>query len=209
LYPKIAANGNNVYVVWDMYDETNNNYYPIANNNGGILFTKSTDNGNHFGQIVRLNHDAKYGESQIDVKGNNVYVVWSSSGPHASSNMIDNNNGSSIFVTKSTDNGNTFMSSISINLQFKDPSNVQIVEDKNQLYIAAQGTVINNNHLKNTDIFLLNGPATGNINQKTINMSNNSGTSECPSLTVSGNKLYMTCEDNTPGNHEILLASKR
>ena len=58
-YPKIAANKDNVFVVWDVYDETNNKY-SIAKNNGGIFYTKSTDNGNHFGQIIRLNHDIKY-----------------------------------------------------------------------------------------------------------------------------------------------------
>lgn len=205
-YPKIAANEDNVYVVWDVYDETNNNY-PIAGNNGGIFFTKSTDNGSHFGQIIRLNHDTKYGESQIAAKGNNVYVVWSSSGPHASSNIGDNNNGSNIFFTKSTDTGNTFMSPMSIDQQFKDPSNVQIIEDKNELYIAAQGILINNSR-QNVEIFLINGEVTEDIFQKAVNISSNSGVSECPSLAVSGNKLYMTWEDNTPGNHEILFSTK-
>jgi hypothetical protein len=203
----IAANEGNVYVVWDVYDETNNNY-PVANNNGGIYFSKSTDNGNRFGQIIRLNHDTKYGEPQISAEGNNVYVVWSSSGPHVSSNIKDNNNnGSRIFFAKSTDTGSTFIRPISINQQFKNPSNVQIVGDKNEVYIAAQG-IINNNALKNTEIFLLKGSAAGDIFEKAANISNNSGVSECPSLTVSGNKLFMTWEDNTPGNHEILFSSK-
>lgn len=110
-----------------------------TNKTGGIFFTKSTDNDNHFGQIIRLNHDTKYGESQIDAKGNNVYIVWSSTGLHASSNIGDNyNNGSSISFTKSTDTGNTFMSPISINQRFKDPSNVQIVEDKNEVYSSTR-----------------------------------------------------------------------
>lgn len=208
-YPKIAANDDNVYVVWDVYGDEPNNNYLIANNNGdGIFFTKSTDNGNYFGQIIRLNHDIKYGESQIHAKGNNVYVVWSSSGPHASSNMEDNYNRSSIFFTKSTDSGNTFTSPTSIDQQFKNPSNVQIVEDKNQVYIAAQGIPTNNNPLKNVEIFLINSSVTRDNFQKTVNISNNSGVSECPSLAASGNNLYMTWEDSTPGNHEILFSTK-
>jgi hypothetical protein len=210
-YPKIAVNEDNVYVVWDVYNETNNNDYPIANDNGGggIFFTKSTDNDNHFGQIIRLNHDIKYGKSQIDAKGNNVYVVWSSSGPHASSIEGDNNNRSGIFFTKSTDTGNTFKTPISIDQQFKNPSNVQIVQDKNEVYIAAQGFLINNTPIKNEEIFLINGSSVpGDIFQRTVNISNNSGVSECPSLAVYGNKLYMTWEDNTPGNHEILFSTK-
>lgn len=205
-YPKIAANEDNVYVVWDVYNQTNNNY-PITNDNGGIFFTKSTDNGNHFGQIIKLNRDIKYGESQIDAKGDNVYVVWSSSGPHASSNMVDNYNRSSIFFTKSPDSGNTFMSPISIDQQFKNPSNLQIVEDKNEVYIAAQGILIDNNP-QNVEIFLINGSVTGDIFQRAVNISNNSGVSECPSVAASGNYLYMTWEGNTPGNHEILFSTK-
>ena len=47
------------------------------------------------------------------------------------------------------------MGHISIDQQFKDPSNVQIVEDTNELYIAAQGILINNPP-KNVEIFLIN-----------------------------------------------------
>ena len=121
--------------------------------------------------------------------------------------MVDNNNRSSIFFTKSTDTGNTFMSPISIDQQFKNPSNVQIVEDKNQVYIAAQG-IPTNNPLKNVEIFNINGSVTRDIFQKAVNISNNSGVSECPSLAASGNNLYMTWEDNSPGNHEILFSTK-
>ena len=92
--------------------------------------------------------------------------------------------------------------------QFKNPSNVQIVEDKNQVYIAAQGIPTNNNPLKNVEIFLINSSVTQDNFQKTVNISNNSGVSECPSLAASGNNLYMTWEDSTPGNHEILFSTK-
>jgi hypothetical protein len=85
---------------------------------------------------------------------------------------------------------------------------VQIVEDKNELYIAAQGILTNDNPLKNVEIFLINGSVTGDIFQKAVNISTNSGVSECPSLAVSGNKLYVTWEDDTPGNHEILFSTK-
>jgi hypothetical protein len=75
-------------------------------------------------------------------------------------------------------------------------------------YIVAQGILINNKPLKNVEIFLINGSMIGDIFQKAINISSNSALSECPSLAVSGNNLYMTWEDNTPGNHEILVSTK-
>lgn len=87
------------------------------------------------------------------------------------------------------------MGHISIDQQFKDPSNVQIVEDTNELYIAAQGILINNPP-KNVEIFLINSSVTGDIFQKAVDISSNSGVSECPSLAVYGNKLYMTWEES-------------
>ena len=110
-------------------------------------------------------------------------------------------------ITKSTDTGNNFMNPIFIDQRFRDPSNVQIVEDKNELYIAAQGIPTNNNSLKNVEIFLINGSVTEDIFQNAVNISNNGGVSECPSLAVSGNKLYMIWEDDTLGNHEILFST--
>jgi hypothetical protein len=50
----------------------------------------------------------------------------------------------------------------------------------------------------------------GNIKNSTqsikiINLSNNSGISECPSIAISNNNIYVIWEDFTPGNHEILF----
>jgi hypothetical protein len=38
------------------------------------------------------------------------------------------------------------------------------------------------------------------------NLSNNKGTSECPSISISQNVVYTLWEDDTPGNHEIYFA---
>jgi hypothetical protein len=43
---------------------------------------------------------------------------------------------------------------------------------------------------------------------KIINLSNNSGISECPSIAISNNNIYVILEDFTPGNHEILFTKK-
>ena len=39
---------------------------------------------------------------------------------------------------------------------------------------------------------------------KILNLSNNTGISECPSIAIS-NHIYIVWEDITPGNHEILF----
>jgi len=39
----------------------------------------------------------------------------------------------------------------------------------------------------------------------TVNLSNDAGSSESPSIAISGNNVYVIWLDNTPGNFEILL----
>jgi hypothetical protein len=87
--PKIAASGNNVYVVWED-DTTGNNE---------ILYKKSTDGGATFGTTVNLsNNAANSGQSAIAAAGNNVYVIWS-----------DGTGGQAdILYRVSTDGGTTF-----------------------------------------------------------------------------------------------------
>jgi hypothetical protein len=38
------------------------------------------------------------------------------------------------------------------------------------------------------------------------NISNNEGTSECPSIAISENVIHAIWEDDTPGNHEIYFS---
>jgi hypothetical protein len=73
-YPKVAAGGNNVaYVVWNVEQEDaqNNNDGNTTRSDvgggrtGGILFTKSINNGDSFSKIRRLNALDKFGEPQI------------------------------------------------------------------------------------------------------------------------------------------------
>ena len=40
---------------------------------------------------------------------------------------------------------------------------------------------------------------------KILNLSNNTGVSECPQITASENYIYVVWEDFTPGNHEIFF----
>ena len=44
----------------------------------------------------------------------------------------------------------------------------------------------------------------GHIIGSPINLSNNPGFSECPSITVSSNAIHLVWEDDTTGNLEVL-----
>ena len=91
--PQLAVSGNNVYVVWQEDD--------AITGNQDIFFKKSTDGGNSFTDDINLSNDpGGSGDPQIHVSGRNLYIVWDGTTPGA--------NG--IFLSKSTDGGDTFSS---------------------------------------------------------------------------------------------------
>lgn len=90
----IAASDSNVYVSWWDNRTTGNNE---------IFFTRSTDNGQTFSEVVNLsNSPGASADNQITAQGNNVYVVW-----------WDNRTGNwEVFSRSSTDAGETFSEAV-------------------------------------------------------------------------------------------------
>ena len=69
--PQIAAQGNNVYVVWQ--DNTTGNY--------DIFFKRSLSNGTKFNERNLSKNNGTSQLPQIAAQGNNVYVVWQDNTP--------------------------------------------------------------------------------------------------------------------------------
>jgi hypothetical protein len=218
-FPKVAAYGNNVYIVWNVAEgwSTQGEGEIITD----LLYVKSSDQGNTFSPPVKLNNNGeKVGEAQLAAYNNAVYVVWGSSPyDHVTSNL---------FFTKSMDNGNIFSNATEVrNDNFANPSNVEIVvirtndsegneiqslssspssqqvqQEQPHLYIAGQVPLSD----ENEDIFLASSSDNGDtFSQTTTNLSNNSEFSECPSIAASANNIYMIWQDRTPGNNEALF----
>ena len=198
-FPKINSNDNYVYIVWNNENQKNS----------GLFFVKSFDKGNNFQKIIKLNNDSNFGESQISVYKNEVLVIW---GGYLSKN-IEN-----IYYVKSNDNGKTFTDTntipektirsndtsdyIKLNGIIKNPLNVEVT-NKNFSYIVWQNAFSK----QNEDIILLVDDHKNNDHTNIFNLSNNPGISECPSIAISDNNIYVIWEDYTPGNHEIFLAN--
>ncbi len=205
LYPKIAASQNYVYLTWSVGMSTSKvedrvSVYGNNNNNNnieqrqGIYFTRSYDNGGNFSNAVKLNSEAsRAGESQIAASGNQVYVVWSGN----SDNLIPND----LYFIKSTDNGTSFTAESS--LSKKSSLNAELAIDGNNVYIIWQDFLRPNNQ----EILIKKSTDSGNtFTDTSTNISNNKGTSECPSISISKNIIYTMWEDDTPGNHEIYFS---
>ena len=187
-FPKIAAYEDSVYIAWNMAGDNLD-----ERDNEGLFFVRSSDGGNTFDNITKLNHENDFGELQVAAFDETVYVV--SGGIHS----VDVNG---VFFTRSIDGGRSFSEPVTIdgNATFVNPLNVEVgAYDEQFSYVAAQVTV-----LGNEEILLLE--MTGNDSTRVINLSNNPKISECPSIAMAGDNIYVVWEDMTPGNHEILYA---
>ena len=200
-FPKIDSYGNNVYIVWNNENK----------NSSGLFLVKSSDKGNNFDEVIKLSVDNNFGESQISVNKNEVLISW---GGLLTKN-IDN-----IYYVKSNDNGNTFTDSNTVSERIigfndrnnytksgniiKNPVNVEIASYNNLTFVAWQ----NSFSKQNEDILLLlsNYQKQKNDYERLSNLSNNPSVSECPSITISNNNIYVIWEDYISGNHEILFA---
>lgn len=180
-YPKIAAYGNDVYVTWNV----------IGGANEGLYFAKSSEGGSTFGNATKL--DDSPGEPQVAAYNGTVFVI---------SGGLDPIEVNGLHFFKSTDGGENFSDPVQVDAggEFVNPTNVEIVAvSEEEAYIAGQVFVDGNE-----EILLL--PISGDNATGTINLSKNAKISECPSIAIAGDNVYVVWEDLTPGNHEVLYA---
>jgi hypothetical protein len=182
-FPKVAAFEGSVYIAWNTADNLLD-----ERDNEGLFFVRSLDGGNTFDNIIKLNHENDFGELQIAAFDETVYVA---SGGLPS---VDVNG---VLFTKSNDGGRSFSEPVTIdeNGRFVNSLNVEVsAYDERFSYVAAQVSVSGNE-----EILLLE--MTGNNSTKLLNLSNNPKISECPSIAIEGDNIYLVWEDMTPGNH--------
>ena len=187
-FPKVAAYKDSVYIAWNMADGELD-----KSDNEGLFFVSSLDGGSTFDNMTKLNPKNDSGEAQVAAFNDAVYVV--SGGLHSVN--VDG----PIFM-KSNDGGKSFSEPVMLdqNGTFINPTNVEVgAYDEQFSYVAAQVSVSGNE-----EIFLLE--MTGNNLGQVFNLSNNAKISECPSIAMAGNNIYVVWEDMTPGNHDILYA---
>ena len=182
--PKMAVSGNNVYVLWEH----------TPGNNGGIFFTRSTDNGGTFSSIKNLGNNTGFnGFPQIAVSGNNVFVAWR-----------DATHG--IFFTRSTDNGGTFGNPVILYkvknegigskvfgpriTTYPRSDNVYVVWHSGDIkqHARVKALISDAQYIRSTD----NGATFGNV----VNLSNYSGSSVNPQIAVSQNNVYAVWTNN-------------
>jgi hypothetical protein len=178
----VFSHGNNVYVVWT---DT------ISGISNDIYFTSSKDNGQTFSKSVNLSNNT--GSStipQLSSSGTNVYVTWMDNSLH----------NTEIFFTFSIDNGKTFNKLINLSNNTGISAIPEISSSGDNVYVVWEDKTPGI-----YDIFLASSNDNGKTFGSTINLSNNTGYSEHPQITSSGDNVYVVWSDNTPGNNDILM----
>ena len=187
-FPKVAAYEGNVHIAWNVIEETSGD-----SESQGLFYVTSSDGGNSFGDIITLNQENDFGELQVAAYNQTVYIV--AGGLHT----VDANG---LFFALSTDGGGSFSEPVMIDESdtFVNPLNVEVGAYNEQFsYVAAQVSVAGNE-----EILLIE--MDGSNSTQVVNLSNNPKISECPSIAMAEDNIYVVWEDMTPGNHEILYA---
>ena len=181
-FPKIAADADEYFVTWDKENDKDTE----------ILFIKGHKNYNKIHNITNLSklndEGIDGGETQVAANAEHVLVTWTSNMP------VDKKH---LYVSSSINDGNDFGNSV--RLPSINSSNVENIIIDGNSYIVWQDNIYGNQ-----DIFFTKSNMNGTSIDKPINVSNNTGISECPSITVSKNGIHMVWEDETTGNHEVL-----
>ena len=180
-YPKIAANTDEYYIAWDRRDNKATEILLIKGHKDFKM-----DNVTQLGKLNNEGIDG--GESQVAVDADHVIVSWASNTP------VDRKY---IYISSSMNKGNSFANNIS--LSSTNSSNVENIFIDDNLYVVWQDNIDGNQ-----EIFYTKSNTNGTSIYKSINVSNNIGISECPSITVSTSGIHMIWEDDTTGNHEVL-----
>jgi hypothetical protein len=211
-HPQIAASGNNVYVAW--IDNS-----PLvgsssqAEDNKKIMFKKSTDSGNSFGETITLSDVQAADSSNLEMAaaGNNVYAVWQVTPLPPQFNVDqDNLQSAGIFLARSSDNGETFQEakSLSDNVLKSYPKvaayqnkvyviwNVGIIGDNTNLQNNNNNNINNNDSSNGNGIYLTKSFDSGNTFDDTLKLNANWNSVGESQVAASGDSVYVVWGGN-------------
>ncbi len=183
---QMAATETSVYVVWE-----DNTVDPFVD----LFFRSSMDNGASFGITANLSNNSGISiDPQVAALGVNVYVVWR-----------DNSLGNyEVFFRSSTNNGASFGTVTNLSGNLGASLNPQLAAFANNVYVAWED---NSDAVGLFEVFFRSSFDWGLNFGTTINLSSNAGFSLNPRVASYSKHVYTVWQDDTLGNHDILLLS--
>jgi len=179
--PAIAIYDASIYVTW--YDE--------IPGNGEIYFRKSTDSGANWQSPEQLTNNSGLSSwPDIAAKGVNIYVVWHD-------DTFENNE---IYFMKSANSGSTWQTAKRLTYNTGNSIMPTLAVGGASIYVAWYDSTPGNN-----EIYSRKSADSGSTWQTAKRLTNNTGNSGNPALTVSGANIFVIWHDGTPGNSEIFF----
>ena len=178
LIPKIVTAGSNIFVAWEQKTS-------LMNNKSEIVFIKSSDRGISWSDTLNISNSQLLHSNRVQITnaGNNLFCSWIES---SSSSESD------IYFSKSTDGGKNWTAPVNLT---NDPSfqndPYMYLSGNNELYIAyVDGSPL-------SEIYLIKSTDGGETWSVPINITNNTGKSNNPCISVFDNYLYFIWSDNS------------
>jgi hypothetical protein len=213
-HPQIAASGNNVYVAW-IDNSPLAGSSSQAEDNKKIVFKKSIDAGNTFGETITLSDVQAADSSNLEMAaaGNNVYAVWQVTPlPPQFNEDQDDVQSAGIFLATSSDNGETFQESKSLSDNVLK-SYPKVAAYQNKVYVIWNVGIIgdntnpennsnnsNNNNSNDSStgigIFLTKSFDSGNTFDDTLKLNANWNSVGESQVAASGDSVYVVWGGN-------------
>jgi ABC-type phosphate transport system substrate-binding protein len=180
VYAQVAAQGANVYVVWEesMDDPPGNDH---------IFFRRSTDGGATFANTVNMSNNLGFSEHpQLAVSGANVYVGWSD----------DSSEVKGVMLSASTDAGRSFghHPAVIISNPDMDSYNMEIAAAGSNVYVVWQEQAAGGEEGEGaaTSIVLRSSADYGATFGPPVTVATGAGSESFPKVAASGDSVHVT-----------------
>src|SRR5207245_1282412 len=204
MFPKVAASGNNVYVVWnDLLSDANADTFFRISKDGGASFADPAVNlsntpGASFDIELAVSPNlGPDGIADNSDDSNNVYLAWTD-------NTLGNKE---IFFRKSTDNGANFNpppTDLPVNLSNNSGDSMlpTMGASGDAVFVVWADTTPGN-----FDTFFRASDDDGITFKDPVNLSKNAGDTWVTSIAASQNNFYVGWTDFTPGKADVFFGS--
>jgi len=171
---------------------TNTNYavYKEIGTGGktDIFMKKSTDGGKTFAKAINISNNTGISDQpDIAVSGNNVIFVWRDFTGTSSTSQGD------IFTRRSTDGGKTFSSIVNLSANKGESDNPRVSASGNTVLVVWEDNTGITSGAK--EIFMIRSTDAAKTFAKFVNLSNTSGDSRAPTVTMLGNTALVVWGD--------------